>query len=115
MKPLYPDGRQSGLPMFRADASVIGTALRIIVIAMLATLAWWTAAAGFEINEAAGFAQRHCTGRGTLLCELGNLLARQVPPSSAGAVDRALRLAFFVLLLLLSAALLKPLLPRRRA
>ena len=113
MKPLYPDGRSSGLPMMRPDGRAIGPVIRTLVIVILAAMAWMLAASGFEVNEAATFAQRHCAGRGSLFCELKNLLARQIPPSSAGAVDLVLRVVFFVLLLCLIAWLLRPLLIRR--
>lgn len=113
MKPLYPDGRQDGLPTHRADGTHIGPVLRVLVIVILATTAALIAASGFDVNEATTFAQRQCSGRGALLCELGNWLAAQIPPSAAGAVDRLLRVGFFVLLLGLIAGLLRPLLRRR--
>lgn len=115
MKPLYPDGRSSGLPNLRPDGRAIGPVIRMLAVVILAAVAWVMAASGFEVNEAVTFAQKSCAGgRGFLFCELGNLLARQIPPSSAGAVEVVLRVAFFVMLLGLIAWLLKPLLIRRR-
>jgi len=114
MKPLYPDDRSSGLPALRPDGTAFGPVIRILVVVILAAVAWVMAASGFDVNKAVTFAQKSCTGRGALFCELENLLARQIPPSSAGAVDVVLRVGFIVMLLCLIAWLLKPLLIRRR-
>lgn len=39
MTPLYPNGRQAGLPTHRADGAQIGPVLRMLLIAILAAVA----------------------------------------------------------------------------
>lgn len=116
MKPLYPDGREGGLPTLRRDGSAIGPAVRVLAVIVLAPLLWMLAAQGLAIHDAGALPLKDCpVRRGWLFCELHNLLAAWVPATLVGPIGAALRLGFVVLLLGVIAWLLKPVSMRHRS